>query len=261
MYLMYLDDSGSAKNTSESHLVLGGIVLHESKTFWINKKMDDLAASIYPSDPSSIEFHASEIFGGRKAPWNGMSKTKRIEVIKAVLDIARQEQKNTAVFACAVHKESYKNHDPLELAFENLCSRFDLFISRIYHENNERHAGLIILDESSHETSLQQLAINFRKVGTKWRVTKNLQEVPLFVDSRASRSIQLADHIAYAVFRRYEAKDLNYYDVIESCFDADEERIHGLIHKTSSLSCTCPSCLLRRMPGRHEPSEVREEPT
>jgi hypothetical protein len=75
----------------------------------------------------------------------------------------------------------------------------------------------------------------------------NLQEVPLFVDSKASRLIQLADHVSYAVFRRYVAGDLNYFSVIEKHFDAEGSKIHGLVHKQFySDACTCPACLSRR---------------
>ena len=36
---------------------------------------------------------------------------------------------------------------------------------------------------------------------------RHLADTPFFVDSRASRVNQLADHVAYAVFRRYHARD------------------------------------------------------
>jgi hypothetical protein len=248
MYLLYLDDSGSAKNVNEEHLVLAGICLHEKKSYWINRHLDDLAKDIYPEDPNSIEFHASQIYAGKKEPWSLKSRLERLEIIKSVLKVVPKEARDSAIFACAVHKPSFPNHDPMELAFENLCSRFDLFLKRVYHQRNEDHKGIIILDESSHETTLQKLAIDFRQIGTKWDVINNLNEVPLFVSSKASRCIQLADHIAYAIYRRYEARDLNYFEIIQGCFDSEGERIHGLVHKQYNLSsCTCPACVTRKL--------------
>jgi hypothetical protein len=58
------------------------------------------------------------------------------------------------------------------------------------------------------------MARDFRTLGTRWGVIRNFAETPLFVDSRASRVVQLADHIAYAVFRRYNAGDAQYFDVM-----------------------------------------------
>ncbi len=180
-----------------------------------------------------------------------MGRNEKIDIIKSVLQVANKESQDTAVFACAVKKYAYDNTDPMELAFENLCSRFDLFLNRVYHKTGENHAGLIILDESSHETALQKLAMDFRVIGTKWKVIQNILEVPLFVDSRASRAIQLADHIAYAVFRRYESKDLTYFDIIQHCFDKHDGKIHGLVHKHEAIHmCTCPYCITRQLaPG------------
>jgi hypothetical protein len=50
----------------------------------------------------------------------------------------------------------------------------------------------------------------------------------VFLDSKASRLIQLADLVAYALFRHFEHDDSNYYDVISSCFDRDGPVTHGL---------------------------------
>jgi Protein of unknown function (DUF3800) len=108
-------------------------------------------------------------------------------------------------------------------------------------ENKEK--GLLILDKSIYENVLQKLAISFRQGGTRWRIPRDIIEVPMFLDSKSSRLIQLADHIAYATFRRYQADDLTYFNVIQDRYDTDGETIHGLSHKQQSLRCTCPACL------------------
>lgn len=249
MYLLYLDDSGSANNANESHFVLGGVCVKEDKNRYINQRLEALAATIDKLDPGNVEFHASVIAGGRKEPWDKhTNKAARFQIIKNVLGVLNQESKNICLFACAIHKDSFPGRDPVKLAFEDLCSRFDMFLNRLYHNKQESHHGLIIFDKSSHETSLQGLASDFRREGTRWGSTlHNLQEVPLFVDSKASRLIQLADHVAYAVYRRYEAHDLNYFNVIEKHFDSEGAKIHGLVHKQFiNENCTCPACLSRK---------------
>ena len=138
----------------------------------------------------------------------------------------------------------------METAFEDLISRFDMQMARLYHSGNEQR-GLLILDESSYETSLQSLAHRFRSTGTRWQNRlRNIPEVPLFVDSRASRLIQLADHVAYAVFRRYERSDTEYFDIIVNKFNSEEGKLHGLAHKqTVDQNCMCPACMSRRLVG------------
>ncbi len=248
MYILYLDDAGSPPNLNEKHFVLGGFCVFERQVYWLAKKLDDLAADIDPVSPSSIEFHASEIFSGRIPPWKDMDKPKRINVIKSVSRILAEAHESTKLFACVVHKPSFPNQDPVEIAFENLCNRLELFLKRKHSLEGSNQRGLIILDKSTMETTLQSLAVNFRSIGTRWGIMKKLAEVPLFVDSRATRLIQLADHVAYAVFRRYEAQDANYLDPILFKFDAEEGKIHGLIHLPRSFEgCLCPACMSRNL--------------
>ncbi|MFH0792827.1 MAG: DUF3800 domain-containing protein [bacterium] len=247
MHLLYLDDSGSAANKNENYLVLGGVSIFEAQAHFITQEMDKLAATINPSDPHAVEFHASEIFARREQPWRSMTQGEAQGVIKAVLEILKKSYETARAFACAIHKASYPNRDPVELAFEDLCSRFDLYLMRLRGQG-DRQRGILILDESTHETTLQRLAREFRTLGTKWGVVHNLAETPLFVDSKASRLVQLADHVAYAVFRRYNSHDAQYFDVISSKFDSCDGIVHGLVHKQLiEASCMCIACMSRRL--------------
>jgi len=246
MYLLYLDDSGSAGNISESYLVLGGICVFERQVHWLATRLDQLAQELAASNPDAIEFRASQIFNRKTAPWKEMMKDTARNAIRSVLRVLAESHESSRAFACAVHKPSFPNQDPMEVAFEELCSRFDLFLKRLYSAGDPQR-GLIILDESSYETSLQRLARGFRSLGTRWGVLKNLADTPLFVDSKASRAVQLADHVAYAVYRRYEQGDASFFDIIASRFDEKDGRIHGLVHKQSvDPRCMCVACATRR---------------
>lgn len=246
MYLLYLDDSGSARNPNEDYLVLAGISVFERQIHYLSRKLDSLAAEINPNDPKSVEFHASEIFAGRNPPWNGMTKYERRAVIKGVLNVLEDAHESTNAFACAVKKNSYPANDPMELAYEDLCSRFDLQLRRLYSKG-DNHRGLIILDQSSYETSLQKLAIRFNAEGGTWGRVKNIPEVPLFTDSKSSRLIQLADHVAYSVYRYYERDDNTFMKQILKRFDSEAGTLHGLAHKqTDDPECMCPACMSRR---------------
>ena len=76
---------------------------------------------------------------------------------------------------------------------------------------------------------------------------RNLAEVPLFVDSKASRCIQLADLVAWATWRKYEIKDGRFFDQLVPKFDSDGGVIHGLVHYgRRDEPCFCPACHSRR---------------
>jgi hypothetical protein len=103
-----------------------------------------------------------------------------------------------------------------------------------------------VMDESRHERPLQALARHFRVNGGRWGRFRNLAEVPLFVDSKASRLIQLADLVAYATWRRYEHSDGRFFDALIPRFDSDGGVIHGLVHRRGQRECFCPACHSRR---------------
>ena len=96
---------------------------------------------------------------------------------------------------------------------------------------------------NNKKTRLQSLALEFRTVGHRWGVTRNLVDVPLFVDSRATRIIQYADLVAYAMWRKFEKGDDEFFNVIAGDFDSEGRVVHGLHHfKNFSDSCDCPAC-------------------
>ncbi|MFO0837165.1 MAG: DUF3800 domain-containing protein [Phycisphaerae bacterium] len=253
MRLLYLDDPGSADNRAQDYLVLVGLSVSESQAHWLTSQLDQIAAEILPDDPHSVEFHASAIFNGRNDPWRGLGRERQRETIRRVLRVLPAAHETARAFACAIHKPSFSNEDPLERALEDLCTRFDLYLERVGRAGprNQRERGLILLDDSSRATSLQRIARDFRLHGNRWgRFDRHLVDTPVFVDSQASRLIQVADHIAYAVFRRFSSGDTSYFDVIGSRFDSDASGvIHGLAHlQKIDQNCMCPACITRRQP-------------
>jgi hypothetical protein len=248
MHLLYLDDSGSPINPNEEYFVLGGISVPETSVRWLSYELEKVARQYDPSCTNDVELHAAEIFSGRSYPWNSMvNKNERIGAIQKVLHALDSANQNLVAFACAVHKPSFPHEDVVIHAYEEITSRFDRYLQRISDETGTPQRGAIILDKSSYETGLQNLASQIRRTGNRWgSYTSAIVEVPLFIDSRASRNVQLADHIAYSVFRRYNANDLTYINVIENRFDTREGVICGLVHKISSYrTCTCPACITR----------------
>ena len=97
----------------------------------------------------------------------------------------------------------------MEYAFEQAINRFDHFLSR-----EQPARGLVLLDRSSGERRLQELAHEFKTYGHRWGTTHNLSDVPYFADSRASRLIQYADLVSFALWRHFERQDSEFFNVI-----------------------------------------------
>lgn len=242
MHILYLDDSGSVKNQDEKHFVLAGISIFEQQAFWLQKALDDYASTLVDSDPDRLEFHGNQILAGR-GRWRGTRREQRRAIIGNALAATRKLASNQwRLFGVVVDKRARSPEDPIEYAFEQLCNRFDRFLSRLYHQHDNQK-GIIVLDKSSEETRLQSLASEFRTIGHRWGVTRNLVDVPLFVDSKATRFIQYADLVAYALRRKFEQGDGEFFDIISPYFDREGGVVHGLHHyRNRDELCNCPAC-------------------
>lgn len=245
MYLLYLDDSGSTHNPQDRHVILAGVAVFERQPHWFSERLDSIAEKLWPANPQSLEFRGSDILGGKKH-WRGIPKESRIQAYRDALGILSGSTL-VYLYGASVHKAAIAPNDPMEFAFEQLCNRFDRFLGRLYKANNTQR-GLIILDKSTYETSLQGLARNFRTIGHRWGQLYNLSDVPLFVDSRATRMVQYADMVAYAMRRYYENGEATYFDIISQRFDAVGGVVHGLVHYTPmGVTCNCFVCRQRRV--------------
>jgi len=243
MKLLYLDDSGSVTDKSVNYVVLAGVCIDEASVRWLSHELDLLASSIDPDNPNQVEFHASEIFQGNREPWKKLTKTDRIETICKVLRTLKNAYDSTSVFAVAIEKKPF-GRDTMLHAYEKISQSFN---NHLEHDFDNPERGIILLDNTSYETGLQELAAEIRRTGNqKGSQNRSIIEIPVFVDSKASRIIQLADHIAYAVFRRYNAFDFKYYSEFEGRFIFKDNLCHSLSHITSKQDCTCPACLTRR---------------
>ena len=243
MYLLYLDDSGSVQNPADTHIVLAGIAVFERQPHWLSSQLDAIAGGVWPENPASLEFRGSDILNGKKH-WRGIGKVERQNAYTEALNVLRKST-HVRLFGAAIHKQALAADDPMEYAFEQICNRFDRFLGRL-HEANNTQRGLIIIDKSSYETSLQKLATGFRTNGHRWGKLYNLCDVPLFVDSKATRMIQYSDLVAHATRRYFENGDSTFFDVIAPSFDSFGTTTHGLVHKIpTGAACGCLSCRQR----------------
>jgi len=150
------------------------------------------------------------------------------------------------LFSVVIDKGFQAVSDLVGRAFEELCNRFDLYLTRLYKDQNEQR-GIIILDDSHYEARLKQLLAIYQTTGTRYGTVHNIPESPVFTESSATRMLQLADFCSWAVFRRYERGDTSHLDTIINKFDNSEGIIHGLVHLTTNRSCTCTYCLTKKL--------------
>lgn len=254
MYILHLDESG-VSGTEASYFVLAGLAAFEREIHFFSQDLDQLQTEYFPSEKGPVHFHATKLHprpsGQLDAPWNQLTVEQRREIKARFGEIIGSHR--GILFGCAIERKfaELRGQDPYERAFEDVLSRFDLFLSRY---NRTAHSGgleeqrglIVVLAQSGYQRTLALLAQRFRESGTRWGQLHNVTDIPYFAPAQDTRMLQYADFIANAIYGRYHAGITIDFDRIAQKFDTEGNVIHGLAHLTLNASCSCLACFSRR---------------
>ena len=151
-------------------MFLVAVSVFETQTHWIEQELNKIAERFMPQTPYSIELHGSPMRSGREG-WKIYSLVERLQAIKDALQIGianYHHRRHVRLFAVVLNKNALVGTDPIEEAFEQISSRFDLFLKRLYRKHNDQQRGIILLDKSSTERRIQTLAREFKYTGHTW---------------------------------------------------------------------------------------------
>ena len=249
MYVLYLDESGLHKEAE--YFVLAGLAVQEREIHWLGQDLDTLQNLYLPEAKEPVHFHASELRTGKSAPWKSLSFDQRQELKQRIYDIIRV--KRVVLFGYAVEKRyaEVRGFDPYERAFEDLVSRFDMYISRQNRTAGEGEAeqrGMLVLAQSAYAKTLPVLARQLQETGTRWGTSlHNIAGSPFFAPASETRQLQLADFCSNAIYGRYNSGLSTDFDRIATKFDYDSGVLHGLSHWSTDSACGCPACFSRRL--------------
>jgi len=224
VYMLYVDDSGSPTSTTDNYCVLAGFVTREDQNYWIQQNIDKLVNQ--HTGMTNIELHGSPLRTGR-GEWRQFPKDRREDLFLAVLNyIAANYPRQFILFGAVIRNQGDNVAEDL---FTQITSRFDKFLKRKFVKYQEPARGIAIFDKTRMEQQFQVWSQVYQRIGNQWGETlANFAEVPLFLDSKMSRSIQIADIIAYSIFRKFEHNDNTYFSIIKDCFDKEGKNEYGL---------------------------------
>lgn len=163
MHLLYLDESGSVADPNQQYFVLAGVSVFERTTHWVEQRLNEIASRFSSDSPHSLELHGSPMRSGRDG-WKAYPLDDRLSAIRDALKmgVADYHAKGVRLFAVVIKKGSLSGEDPVEFAFEQLASRFDKFLQRLYAKHADPQRGIILFDKSSTERRIQTLAREFK---------------------------------------------------------------------------------------------------
>jgi hypothetical protein len=183
--------------------------------------------------------------------WRNVPEDRREKMLLEVYDVMANAPFPTLIaFSTALHisKAVESESGNLRIVFEDMCLRFNRFLIRSHKAGNP-NKGLLIIDDA-HRKHYRDCICEFRREGVKGTYIYNIIDIPYFSASQDTRMLQLADFVAYAVYRYFEKDDSIYLDKIMPTFDrrdkVETSHADGLRHITKNLACDCVSCSWRR---------------
>ncbi|WP_368086580.1 DUF3800 domain-containing protein [Leifsonia sp. CL154] len=263
LYLLFVDESGT--HGGADPFVLGGIAIHEDDAAVLQAHLDKLVIKHLGRVPVNLEeyeIHAHELRnakkpkvpGGRSSIWSNVPRSVRAALLADAYDLladfrGSNSELGPALFGVAVEKNFHSEWSVLEherFAYEVLLGKFDVMLKTLRVRRKQPNRGLVIHDRRVvAEQDIQSWTSSWRSTAERIGQLRNLADVPLFTDSRATRLIQAADIISYAVFRSYASRDSTMFDRIWPAFHPENGVTHGCVHYTPSYgqgSCECRPC-------------------
>ena len=260
MHILYADESGT--HVDSEIFVVAGLAVFERETYWLARQLDQLAEVYFPRALGPVEFHASHLHVAQnvsRAPFDSLTRQQRAELRDDIYGVIAQSK--SRAFA-AVAKKDAPNDELYAVCFEQLVSRFDRMLQRLYRDHGEQQRGLVVVAQSSYQQQIVERARRIWESGHRWGELRNMADIPFFAPAKDTRLLQLADFVSNAVYRRYESGDTRQFDRIAPRFDQDQGRLHGLVHiapDDERRHCFCPACILWHAQRGERQRSVRED--
>jgi Protein of unknown function (DUF3800) len=245
MYLLYADESGDLRSPDSSVFVVGGIAVHEDavRPFAgaINRSINSYVGR---ARGMSLEVHGGPMRSGR-SEWKSIGRNRRHGLAHALLKhVSNWQHQDSASeiqpFAVVIDRDH--SQSPTETSYGEFLFMFDSFL-REGRRAGDPHNGILIADRSRYQRTLEAWVEVARTRRTRPmndpRRLYALAETPFFVDSKSTRLMQVADLVAYSLYRGYNADDWSWAKTLLPALLPDPIR---LIHFTSKTNCDCPAC-------------------
>ena len=129
-----------------------------------------------------------------------------------------------------------------EQAFEQIISRFERYLQNTDGANGSSNYGLIVHDNNDTVARKHtQMMRTFHQKGTLWINIHKIIETPLFVDSKLTSMVQIADLCSYSLRRYLENDESNLFSKIYARADRQGDRTVGVRHFANE-DCSCIIC-------------------
>ena len=253
MYFFYFDESGSrdpsvgTKEKPKDHLyVLLAVGMYERQWRRFDSVLSRLKLELINSLKQESKGHFELADCEVKSNWvrNDRERKRRSpflyalhgDDLKRLTDAYFQQvvECNMAVVVAVIDKRYLRDYMTDEMLHKKA---YELVLERIQHymrEYHQKHQALIVMDDTSKQLN-RAVAMKhafFQRAGNQNMTFPAIVEYPFFTRSELSNGVQLADLLAYNVYRAFRNEDLtySYFDMLLPSIyrGRDAESLHGL---------------------------------
>jgi hypothetical protein len=172
-------------------------------------------------------------------PYVHLTRAERLQILRLVAEQVASWP-DVCIFADCVDKRVTTRIPTFEGAFDQVVTRFHAYLDR----QTPKEYGLLVQDRNDTVADrLTSLMRSFHQGGTRWTGQIPLVvETPLFVDSRLTSMVQVADVCSYALRRYLENGESVLFEPIYTRGDRYGGRCVGIRHYRGSTECRCLIC-------------------
>jgi hypothetical protein len=263
MYLCYIDESGtSATPGNTSHFVLAGMAL----PIWHWKDADrEITRVLARYDLADQEFHTAWLL--RK--YFEQTKIPNFDTMNYAARKAAVQRQRTAELLRLQRTQRHSQYRLTKKMYKHtegymhltLAERISVVrgvadtvsgwgFARLFAECIDKvHFDPTRTERTIDEQAFEQVVSRFdrylanmqERQGTLWRQIGHIIETPLFVDSKLTRMVQVADLCAYSLRRFVENGDVDLFRRTFARADRVGVRTVGVRH-FAGLACICEIC-------------------
>ncbi len=180
-------------------------------------------------------------------PYIHLTRDERFQALRELADLAGSWQDSRIFFEGAAKAAYRTGRTPAidEESFTQVVSRFQHFLRNRGFALTARIMGMLVHDNNETvATRFTNLMRDFHARGTTYTLIPDIVETPLFVDSRLTSMVQIADLCAYAVRRFLENGETDLFDRVYQRTDRSGGVVVGGRHFTGGASpCRCRICV------------------
>lgn len=196
-------------------------------------------------------YHQTKKNYKHSAAYVHLTHKERLDFLRAVADRVSQWS-YARLFADCIDKVHYNARNERfsidEEAFHQIVTRFEFYLTNTRDRSSaDPNYALLIHDNnptSAHKHT--ELMKRFHQQGTLWRQISNIIETPLFVDSRLTSMVQIADLCAFSLRRYVENAESDLFDRVIKIADRNSRGVVVGVRHFTSLACQCKICVAHR---------------